>query len=863
MTADGDFRRWRLPAAALVSLHVLLLAWLAAVAFSPGLATLAPAWAAWLATPTSAPAMALGLLLSAAAFAAVLASRGQDLSRVPFLLSAWCAASAAPLAMAAYLPCTGDAPPFWAAVTATLALLLGSFEAPFGAGEACPYAVPLGLQLARLLAIVATLSGATSVLFAVSRSQLDRWGILAARHLTVVIGLDETSWPALQQLAAHRDGGHRTLLLTSDLGTLAERARAAGVLVLRTGSDDPLGQREALPWNRVGRCYLLSPDASTNRARATALRSALRANGIGDAPRDAASATRSSTAPVPPPAPPLRRFETPVTPTTPAPPPADPLGSPVTPETPASPTPAAPLRPFEAPVTPPTAPTAPTAPTPARAERLTIIARIDDPWHADDWRKRHIGEPGFVLDAIGTYEATAEALVRRLRALPGVDEWVLTGEAPLLLALCAELSQRGRELQFSEEAAALPRVTLLDRDADDLAADHRVRQQRFAFDPVQVLAVTDTPSLESLQRRLNQVTAAGHRAAVVIARAGTRLGTRLAVRHPDLPILEMATGSRPLTGDDPSVGSLSSFNLAFTDAAGRSADAWERAAQAVHERYRRRFAGAELAVPWAELPREFYRESNRRQLHSILDAMAALGRSWAPTRPEAQPGPDPDGLAAAGPDDLIRTGLAFFGLSVEELSRVAEHEHESWRRHYLADGWRPGGVRDAHRRRHPDLLPWRELGAEARRKTMAGCVDTLFALRALGYRSVPAADWADYVRVGEVQAERLDGSLSWTSAGGDQLSGDPGDWVVSDASGGRRTVTDPSFRAGHRHLTGDRWLRTGVVQARRAVDGETVHSQEGATVAGRDSWVVRDEAGNEWVVPDDHLRTAYRPASQA
>ena len=32
MTADGDFRRWRLPAAALVSLHVLLLAWLAAVA---------------------------------------------------------------------------------------------------------------------------------------------------------------------------------------------------------------------------------------------------------------------------------------------------------------------------------------------------------------------------------------------------------------------------------------------------------------------------------------------------------------------------------------------------------------------------------------------------------------------------------------------------------------------------------------------------------------------------------------------------------------------------------------------------------------------------------------------------------------
>ena len=70
-----------------------------------------------------------------------------------------------------YLPCTGDSPPFWTAVTSTLALLLGSFEVPFGEGEACHYPVPLGLQLARLLAIVATLSGATSV--PVSYTHLD------------------------------------------------------------------------------------------------------------------------------------------------------------------------------------------------------------------------------------------------------------------------------------------------------------------------------------------------------------------------------------------------------------------------------------------------------------------------------------------------------------------------------------------------------------------------------------------------------------------------------------------------------------------------------------------------------------------
>ena len=834
MAAEGDARRWRLPAGLLVLAYVLLLCWLVAVGFAPGLADIAPRWLDWLATPNSAAAMAVGLLLSGAAFAAVLVSRGQSLGRTPFLLSGWCAASAGPLALAAYLPCAGDAPPFWTAITSTLALLLGNFDVPFGAGQACAYPVPLGLQLARLLAIVATLSGATSVLFAVSRSQLDRLGIARARRLTMVVGLDETSWPVVQQLAGNREAGHRTVLLTRDVGALAERARAAGILVLRTGTDDPLGLAEGVPWHKVGRCYLLSPDAGTNRARALALRRELGTSGIGtspDGPRGLADGRTNG-------------------------------------------------RP---------------AVSARRSGRLTVVVRIDDPWHADDWRKRFIGEPGFVFDAIGSYEATAETLVSRLRELPGTDELILIGEAPLLLALCAELSQQGREAQFLDGDASLPRVALLDRDAGELAADHRVRQQRFASDPVDLVAVDAAPSLKSVQARLDQVAAQGGRPAVVIARAGTRLGTRLAVRHPDLPVFELAAGSRPLLGDEPAVGRLSAFTLSLSDATGRSADAWERAARAVHERYRRRFPDAALAVAWADLPREFYRDSNRRQLHSILDAMAALGRSWAPTLPEPQPGPDPDRLATSGAGERIGAGLAFFGLTQDELSRVAEHEHESWRRQYLADGWRPGPARDDARRRHPDLKPWPDLAADTRRKTMAGVVDTLFALRALGYRSVrvdPGASagqgwgrpragsepavptdveedgvadggWADFERVGEVRAERLARPLSWESTGGDELAGAAGDWLVSDPSGGRRTVTDASFRAGHRHVSGDRWERTGRVRARPAREGEIVRTQEGSSVAGATSWVVSDEAGNEWIVGDDHLRTGYRPASHS
>lgn len=790
---DGNLRRWRLPAAVLTGAYALLLAWLAATAFTPELLPLAPEWLAWLATPGSAPAMSVGLLLSGAAFAAVLASRVGDSSRVPFLLSAWCAASAMPLAMAAYLPCTGDAPPFWTAVTASFSLLLGNFEAAFGTGQACAHQVPLGLQLGRLLAILATLSGAASVLFAVSRSQLDRFAVLRARHLTVVAGLDESSWPVLQQLAGQRDGGRRIVLLTSDASPLADRAHAAGVLALRTPASDPLGLRGAVPWHRTGRCYLLAADAALNRTRATALREAFRPG-----PDDRTPQERGDQ---------------------------------------------------------------------SRGRRLTVVARIDDPWQAEDWRKRLIGTPGFVFDAIGIYEATADALVGRLDELHDIDELVVAGEPPLVLALCAELSQRGREAQFLDGHAGLPKVTLIDSEAGGIVADHRVRQQRFASDPLRLAAVDAPPSLDSVTAQLRRITDAGGRPAVVVGHTDTRLGTRLAVRHPELPVFELTAGSRPVAGDEPTAGGLRAFSLALGDAGGRSADAWERAARAVHERYRRRFPDAAQAVPWAELPREFYRESNRRQLHSILDAMAGLGRSWAPTSPEPETGPDPDQLTGAGATDRIEAGLARFDLTAAEVARVAELEHDSWLRHYLADGWRPGSVRNDRERRHPDLKPWAELDDAARRKTQAGVIDTLFALRALGYRSVPIAPpgdgWGEYERVGEIRAERLEAPVTWRSADGDELAGAAGDWLVVDASGGRRTVTDASFRASHRHLGEDRWLRTGCVRARPADPGETIPSQEGAVTASSDSWVVRDADGNQWIVPGDHLRSAYRPVSQA
>lgn len=124
-----------------------------------------------------------------------------------------------------------------------------------------------------------------------------------------------------------------------------------------------------------------------------------------------------------------------------------------------------------------------------------------------------------------------------------------------------------------------------------------------------------------------------------------------------------------------------------------------------------------------------------------------------------------------------------------------------------------------------------------------------------------ALPWAAYVRVGRVRAVRLTEPTRWQTPTGDELRAEAGDWLVTDETGGQRSVTDDSFRASHVHEHGDLWRRTSRVLARRVRPGEVVRTQEGPTVAGSTGWVVRDQRGHRWIVPADHFDAAYRPVA--
>lgn len=179
---------------------------------------------------------------------------------------------------------------------------------------------------------------------------------------------------------------------------------------------------------------------------------------------------------------------------------------------------------------------------------------------------------------------------------------------------------------------------------------------------------------------------------------------------------------------------LRPFSLALSDPHAKADDCWERAAIAVHERYRRRYPDARLAkYSWDDLPREFYRQSNRRLVRTTLDSVRAIGRTWQPAAPEDRRC-DERAMMDDSAAVRINAGLVLFGLTADDLEVLAQREHDSWCRHYRADGWRHG-PRNDDSKRHPNLLQWAELGEPDRDKTRAGVVDALFQLRALGYRS--------------------------------------------------------------------------------------------------------------------------------
>ncbi len=122
----------------------------------------------------------------------------------------------------------------------------------------------------------------------------------------------------------------------------------------------------------------------------------------------------------------------------------------------------------------------------------------------------------------------------------------------------------------------------------------------------------------------------------------------------------------------------------------------EQLAEAVHEDYLStvadRVAAGGLARPWQELDDD-QRDLSRRRVDGILGDLDSIGCDLVPLR---------------------RWGVTEQPLTADEVARLAAREHARWFADRTASGWTYGETRDDVAKRNPLLVPWAQLGEEAR-----------------------------------------------------------------------------------------------------------------------------------------------------
>jgi TrkA-N domain len=486
--------------------------------------------------------------------------------------------------------------------------------------------------------------------------------------------------------------------------------------------------------------------------------------------------------------------------------------------------------------------------------RPHIVARVDDPRHADTWRGNHIGPDRLWLeDALSPYETTAVFAVRAVLK-QGARTLVLCGDTTLALAVLIEAARSAWEQRELRAAAreggsrvgggsGLTTIRIMADRAADLQREFDATASAGLREALPAVAVDGMSWQHGLLGYLDSASPAAGDCAVVITDHPTAENMhesgRIARLHPETLIYAQSVdgvGGAGLVFDR-----LHHFRAGFLVDGDMPADTWTRLARHNHEWYRLRWpvppgSPRESARrPWEQLD-EFLREENIRQVRQVLSSAVGMERQWRPLR--------------AVPDGSV------VELTDSQVLKIAYDEHSRWYARRIAAGWRPpraGEPEDYGARINASVAPWAALPEATRSGNVQHIRSILERLEAIGYVAVlPDAgpkDAACFHRRGEVRAGRLRSAGTWTAADGTVMQAAPGDWRIQDGQGNVRTVRDAQFRATHTRQGAGRWARTGQVRAWQVSEPTTVRTLEGRVTAAAGDWIVQGPGGERWPVP--------------
>jgi hypothetical protein len=706
------------------------------------------------------------------------ASPGDGLVGLSPIAAAILGPAALLMIFASYWPCTGEENEFWSAMRHAMDAFEGYVAEPFGVVAGCPASFPQTLTAGVLFGRTTI---ALVILLAVAyvfRRSIDIVRAQMARQVVIFAGLSDETVPLARQLARSLTE-RQTLLLLEDG---AESARAeelarefardhckAIAMTIDITDDEAI---ERLMRRRRAKgihgVYLLLPDAAENL---NAMETFLRLH--------EAAVTRRRGAPVDPSAPELlERAKLNRDALLRSPDAIDRRIAQRLPRDPHATHWVSPLwwRRFVSKL----------RPLPSEVPGRAVV-RIDNPWQAEDWRRRQmLARTGWLFDAVSTHSTAARHVVHRMKFPMGLEEpvrrVVIQGTSSFELAIMAELAFERAVDGVLDEAAAAG-----ERDANLVIADERSPVGEVAAARANLASIAywrkhipPTPEVVlsgSLANEIDEHVAElltrygvqsqarglvhieqrslaeemeGGETALVVSESATMDPTLLAVPHPRWPVIawsDQARGinQRPLIGGltlvgptlepvAPAIESAQDSDVPRIDdaAAAYGLDVWERLGRIEHKCYLLRNWGG-LARKDAVKPARgdwdvdltaTLREGNIRPFATLVRTITELGYSWASDLGD-------DGSQAridlqARDDDWKRAGI---------------NEHASWVVHRLEDGWAFAGpdIRDDRRRLHPNIVDWDHLTTKLQGHDFEGVGSALRLFAALGFVLAPGS----------------------------------------------------------------------------------------------------------------------------
>lgn len=656
----------------LIGCYIICVGYLCAIAAKPEFQHRAPAWRHWFGAPGSGVTIAVVVLIPIVAFALSRFTGRKTFSTTPLLALAAMAVSALALGLSSYWICHKPLSQFFSPLSWTVGLFLGAYEDRYKDNMCGGAAVPVALELARMLALATTLTTAIAAARTLFRAQFDRIALLRARSLTVVVGIDEDTLSMLSAIAS-RMGKRESLVIVTAAPNrrCIDEARAFGARVREVATLDADALRDLRLWKHVHRLYLIAEDPVQNELRLRAIDQAMDRLGV-------------------------------------------------------------------------------------NRPRMPLTVRIDDPWQAEVWRRHFLdsasandsnrGHRRWVADAVGRHETTAATVLRHMTSAnfgySPPDTVLICGLFPLTFALTSELAQMDREqLVYSNPKRRLPhRVYVMATGASGFLEDHRLRQSRIASreSPLQITHLNVEPTVEAISKFVTR----NPQCCVILTDPSMETnGTRLAARHPELTIYASSSSTQTLP-ETSIVSRIFPFPITMNFAPGAPQDAWERAAELIHEAYRVNMRANNFPIaddvdrPWLDLD-SFWKQANRRTVTHTLAFVESIEYSWNTLdRPPAPLLP--------GNFHTLDRQRKFHELGFDDPKKIDDMvraEHEDWYSFYKRHGWRHSETRDPKKKCHDRLLPWEQYLECDPAKNEARCQDTvidaLHTLRSLGFRCVP------------------------------------------------------------------------------------------------------------------------------